>query len=92
MPRRVTAVITPVAHLVGPGKLRVTNRQLAFEPETASPIRLHPHIGVIQEFVDSVREARPPKIGGPEGRAAVEICQACLLSSSRQEAVALPLS
>jgi predicted dehydrogenase len=56
-----------------------------------SPIRLNPHIGVIQEFVNSIREQRPPQVGGAEGRAAVEICEACLVSARRGEAVTLPL-
>jgi predicted dehydrogenase len=60
--------------------------------EPKSPIRLYPHIGVIQEFVDSIREHRPPKVGGAEGRAAVEMCEACLMSSKLGQAVTLPLS
>ncbi|MFO0816540.1 MAG: Gfo/Idh/MocA family oxidoreductase [Pirellulales bacterium] len=59
--------------------------------EPRSPIRLFPHIGVIQEFVDSIREQRPPRIGGVEGRAAVEICEACLRSAQSGQAVTLPL-
>lgn len=60
--------------------------------EPKSPIRLYPHIGVVQEFVDSIRERRPPKIGGAEGRAAVEICEACLLSAKTGQVVKLPLT
>ncbi|MBM4070451.1 MAG: Gfo/Idh/MocA family oxidoreductase [Planctomycetes bacterium] len=59
--------------------------------EPKSPIRLFPHIGVVQEFIDSIHEGRPPHVGGTEGRAAVEICQACLLSAATGEAVRLPL-
>lgn len=59
--------------------------------EPKSPIRLFPHIGVIQEFIDSIREQRPPKVGGAEGRAAVELCEACLISARTGEAVSLPL-
>lgn len=59
--------------------------------EPKSPIRLVPHIGVLQEFVDSIREKRPPGVGGAEGRAAVEICEACLLSARSGQAVPLPL-
>ena len=59
--------------------------------EPKSPIRLYPHAGVVQEFVDSIREARPPRVGGAEGRAAVEICEACLVSSRTGAAVDLPL-
>jgi predicted dehydrogenase len=60
--------------------------------EPKSPIRLFPHIGVLQEFVDSIRERRPPRVGGAEGRAAVEICEACLISARTGEAVRLPLA
>ena len=59
--------------------------------EPKSPIRLYPHIGVVQEFVSSIREKRPPAVGGAEGRAAVEICEACLISARTGEAVDLPL-
>lgn len=59
--------------------------------EPKSPIRLHPHIGVIQDFVDSVRQKTPPRVGGAEGRAAVEICEACLISARTGQAVDLPL-
>ncbi|MBI1916884.1 MAG: Gfo/Idh/MocA family oxidoreductase [Planctomycetes bacterium] len=59
--------------------------------EPKSPIRLYPHIGVVQEFVDSILERRPPKVGGAEGRAAVEICEACLISARTGQAVRLPL-
>jgi predicted dehydrogenase len=59
--------------------------------EPKSPIRLYPHIGVIQEFVDSIRERRPPTVGAAEGRAAVEICEACLISARTGQVVKLPL-
>ncbi len=59
--------------------------------EPKSPIRLFPHIGVIREFVDSIREQRPPRVGGPEGRAAVELCEACLISARTNQVVHLPL-
>ncbi|MFN0020919.1 MAG: Gfo/Idh/MocA family protein [Pirellulaceae bacterium] len=68
-----------------------TPERFDYLKEPKSPIRLFPHIGVIQEFIDSIREGRQPKVGGAEGRAAVEICEACLLSAQRGEAVSLPL-
>lgn len=68
-----------------------TPERFDYLKEPKSPVRLYPHIGVIQEFIDSIREQRPPKIGGAEGRAAVEICEACLLSAQSGEAVSLPL-
>ncbi len=68
-----------------------TPERFDYLKEPKSPIRLYPHIGVIQEFVDSIREQRPPKVGGAEGRAAVEICEACLISARTGQAVTLPL-
>jgi predicted dehydrogenase len=66
-----------------------TPERFDYLKEPKSPIRLHPHIGVIQELVDSIREQRPPKVGGEEGRAAVEMCEACLRSSQRGQAVTI---
>ena len=68
-----------------------TPERFDYLKEPKSPIRLYPHIGVVQEFVDSIREGRPPKVGGAEGRAAVEICEACLISARTGLAVDLPL-
>ena len=68
-----------------------TPERFDYLKEPKSPIRLYPHIGVIQEFIDSIREQRAPKVGGAEGRAAVEICEACLISARMGEAVSLPL-
>ena len=59
--------------------------------DPTNPIRLEPHFRVIQGFVDSIREERTPTIGAAEGRAAVEICEACLRSAEIGEAVDLPL-
>lgn len=68
-----------------------TPERFDYLKEPKSPIRLYPHLGVIQEFVDSIREQRAPKVGGAEGRAAVEMCEACLMSSKLGQAVTLPL-
>ncbi|MEK6259782.1 MAG: Gfo/Idh/MocA family oxidoreductase [Planctomycetota bacterium] len=68
-----------------------TPERFDYLKEPKSPIRLYPHIGVMQEFIDSIREQRPPHIGGAEGRAAVELCEACLISAKTGEAVSLPL-
>jgi CRISPR-associated protein Cas1 len=38
--RRVTKIATPIAHLVGPGKLKVDNHQLAFARQDDPPLRL----------------------------------------------------
>lgn len=40
--RRITAVVTPVAHLVGPGKVEVVNGQLAYSTGEGTPLRLDP--------------------------------------------------
>lgn len=40
--KRVTSVATPVAHLVGPGKIKVVNQQLAFSCPGQGAIRLDP--------------------------------------------------
>lgn len=69
-----------------------TPERFDYLKEPKSPIRLYPHIGVIQEFVDSIREGRPPKIGGAEGRAAVEICEACIRSAKTGQAISLPIA
>ncbi len=60
--------------------------------DPTNPVRLEPHFRVIQGFIDSIREERPPAVGGAEGRAAVEICEACLLSAERGVAIDLPLA
>jgi predicted dehydrogenase len=69
-----------------------TPERFDYLKEPKSPIRLHPHRGVIQDFVDSIRYERPPRVGGREGRAAVELCEACLVSARTGQAVDLPLS
>lgn len=66
-----------------------TPERFDYLKEPKSPIRLYPHIGVVQEFVDSIRERRAPKIGGLEGRAAVQICEACLQSAATGQVVRL---
>lgn len=40
--RRVTSVQTPVAHLVGPGRIKVVNGQLAYVALEQGPLRLDP--------------------------------------------------
>ena len=68
-----------------------TPEKFDYLKEPKSPIRLEPHAGVVQGFVDSIVEQRPPTVGGAEGRAAVEICEACLISARTGQAVELPL-
>lgn len=62
MARRHTFISTPVAHLVGPGKLKVINGRLAFATGQDGPLRLDPaglrtvlcygKVGVTDEAVD----------------------------------------
>jgi CRISPR-associated protein Cas1 len=40
--RRTTSIATPIAHLVGPGKLKVINNHLAFTGREEGPLRLDP--------------------------------------------------
>lgn len=68
-----------------------TPERFDYLKEPKSPIRLFPHIGVIQEFIDSILEQRAPRVGGEDGRAAVELCEACLISAKSGQAVSLPL-
>ncbi|MHB1425847.1 MAG: CRISPR-associated endonuclease Cas1, partial [Gemmataceae bacterium] len=42
MPLRVTSISTPIAHLVGPGKIKIINGRLAFTTGRESPTRLDP--------------------------------------------------
>ena len=57
-----------------------------------NPVRLEPHTRVIQGFIDSLHEGTKPVVGGQEGRAAVEICEACLRSAESGRAIDLPLA
>ena len=68
-----------------------TPEKFDYLKEPKSPIRLEPHVRVVQEFVDSIQEQRPPQVGGAEGRAAVEICEACLMSGRSGQVIELPL-
>jgi predicted dehydrogenase len=76
----------------GQGWERVfTPQRFDYFKEPKSPIRLAPHIRVVQEFVDSIRERRRPSVAGDQGRAAIELCEACLISARTGQAVDLPL-
>jgi predicted dehydrogenase len=68
----------------------LTPQRFDYTNEPKSPIRLEPHIRVVQEFVDSIREDRQPGVPGEAGRAAVQICEACLISARSAQAVELP--
>ena len=65
--------------------------QPAFDPlDPMDPVRLESYTAQNQAFIDSIREGHPPPVSGADGRAAVELCQACLLSARAGRPVALP--
>ncbi len=70
----------------------VTPQRFDYMRDPKSPSRLAPHIGVLQEFVNSILEDRQPDVAGDAGRAAVEICEACLISARRGQPVELPFT
>ncbi|MSP13066.1 MAG: Gfo/Idh/MocA family oxidoreductase [Chloroflexi bacterium] len=55
--------------------------------EPDSPVRLEAHAAVSQEFANSILEGRRPRETGEDGRAAVAMCEAALLSARRSRAV-----
>jgi myo-inositol 2-dehydrogenase/D-chiro-inositol 1-dehydrogenase len=57
-----------------------------------APERLEAFYTQVQDFIDSVRDHRPPAVTGADGRAAVELIEACRRSSASGRAVELPLS
>jgi predicted dehydrogenase len=56
-----------------------------------APERLEAFYTQVQDFIDSVRLKRPPAVTGEDGRAAIELIDACRRSSATGQAVALPL-
>jgi predicted dehydrogenase len=64
-----------------------------FDPYTdpMNPGRLESYYTQVQAFIDDVLDHKPPMVPGSEGRAAVEIAQAAMLSSDTGRAVELPL-
>jgi predicted dehydrogenase len=56
------------------------------------PLRLESFVAMIQEYVDAIRQKRTPAVTGEEGRAAVELCEAVLMSSSSGQPIRLPLT
>jgi predicted dehydrogenase len=69
----------------------ITPERFDYFRQPKSPARMEPHVGVIREFVASVKEDRTPAVTGADGRAAVEICEACLRSAESGKAIDLPL-
>jgi predicted dehydrogenase len=62
-----------------------------FRNDPNSPVRMEAHAAMLQEFIDSLREGRSPSVTGEDGRAAVEICEACVRSARTGLPVRLPL-
>lgn len=56
-----------------------------------APERLEAFYTQVQDFVDSVRDKRPPAVTGADGRAAIELIDAARRASSTGQAVQLPL-
>jgi predicted dehydrogenase len=55
-----------------------------------APERLEAFYTQVQDFIDAVRERRPPAVTGEDGRAAVALIDAVRRSSASGEAVAMP--
>ena len=68
-----------------------TPERFDYLKEPKSPIRLYPHIGVIQDFVDSIREDRLPAVTGEDGLAAIELIDAVRRSSETKQSVEMNL-
>ena len=63
-----------------------------FRNDPNSPVRMAAHAAMLQEFIDSLREGRAPRVTGEDGRAAVEACEACVRSARTGLPVRLPLA
>jgi len=59
--------------------------------DTADPVRLRSFRAQNQEFVDALRERREPAVTAADGRAAVELAQAAMLSARTGRLIELPL-
>ena len=57
-----------------------------------SPVRLAAFAAQVQDFAEAIRDGRPPRITGADGRAAVELVEASARSSDLGASVALPLA
>ena len=69
-----------------------TQPPIDFVNDPNSPIRLEAHAAMMQEFLDSLLENRAPAAPGEDGRAAVELCEACIVSARTGQVVYLPLN
>ena len=60
--------------------------------DVLSPIRLAAFAAQVQDFAEAIRDGRDPRVGGMDGRAAVELVEASARSSALGASVALPLA
>jgi len=66
--------------------------QPAFDPlNPMDPVRLESYTAQNQAFIECILRDQPPPVSGADGRAAVELCQACLESARLGQAIDLPL-
>lgn len=66
--------------------------QPPFDPfNPLDPVRLESFAAQNQAFIDALRSGQTPAVTGADGRAAVELCQAALLSARTRQPVDLPL-
>ncbi|MCW5853777.1 MAG: Gfo/Idh/MocA family oxidoreductase [Anaerolineae bacterium] len=56
-----------------------------------SVVRLEAHAGVTQEFANCILEDRPPATTGEDGRMAVAMCEAAMISSRTGQPVLFPM-
>jgi predicted dehydrogenase len=66
-------------------------RKIDYLQSYLNPVRLEAFAAELQDFLDSVRDGRPPFATGADGRAAVELVEAANRSSEIGEVVHLPL-
>lgn len=60
--------------------------------QPSNPRRIGNSARQVQDFIDALRDGRPPTITGADGRAAIEMTQAASLSARTGQAVDLPLA
>lgn len=63
-----------------------------FANKPLEPARLEAFYLQVQDFIDSIRQQRPPAVTGEDGRKAIEIIDAVRKSNATGQAVDLPLS
>lgn len=74
-----------------PGWERVMAQEAFNSLDPIDPVRLRSFSAQNQEFVDAIRERRAPAVTAADGRAAVELAQAAMLSARTGKVVELPM-